>query len=337
MVAAAGLLVVVASAVAAGAGPAPTAFLGIHASDDARSAAVKTGIASALRGNSALAVQAQDVTARLVEGARAIGVDCDPALDECLLQLAAACTVAQAVYGTLDEGSASSKTRLLTLRLAVVDGGVVRIVTKSIDADNPQLATVETQEAVAELAAPSATASLVVDAPSDSIITIDGFRRGVVPVAAPFTGLSPGQHFIGVEFPDGASSPKSVVLEAGKRSRVVALPRPVPADALVVTGWSLLGVGAVALGIAVGTTVEYVLARADIEDNATHYRIDRDFNDGVVRGNLITDQDHLTDLPTYGYPLYVGGVVVGGAGAASLAVGSQWSALFDPPVETAAP
>jgi hypothetical protein len=91
---------------------ATTAFLGVGR---AGTSAAATTVEAALVGNSAVSMQSREATGRFMETAKGIGVDCDPALDQCLLELAGLCTVHQAVYG-LVEGDR------LTLRLAVVDG-----------------------------------------------------------------------------------------------------------------------------------------------------------------------------------------------------------------------
>ena len=305
--------------------PVSTAFLGIASLDGPLASA----IGNALVGNGSVALQAPDVTASFLETAHGLGINCDPALDECLLQLAAVCTVQQAAYAVVD---GAGPTRRLALRLAVVEGGVVRSVTVVVN-DRPDLQIVEVREAVAQLVAPLAVASVVVDAEAGSVISLDGLERATAPMTAPLGGLAPGQHFVDVRFPNGNTSPKPLLLSAGRRTRVIALPRPVGADVMVDSGWAVLGTGAIATGIASFFGGEYIVARVQLEDFSTHYATDRDYNDHQSRTDAVAAQDHLTDLPTYSYPLFGVAVVCGIVGGGLLYVGARWSDLFDPPAE----
>jgi hypothetical protein len=306
-----------------------TAFLGVGPNENAP---LTTTIEAALAGNRAVALQSRDATKQFMETAKSLDVTCDPALDQCLLQLAELCTVDQAVYAVVDA-------RHLTLRLAVVKGATVRIVSAPVDVRTDVLAAT-VREAVAELVAPSTVASLVVDAPTDSVISLDGLERATAPMTSALNGIAPGQHFVDVRFPDGAVTTKSVTLTAGQRTRMIAVPRPLGADAMTWTGWGSLGVAAVSAGVATFWTGVYIVSRAQLENYSTHYgnldEADHDLNDAATRKGAIDAQDYLTDLPAYGYPFFGTAVVAGVAGGALLIVGYRWSDLFDPPSEDTA-
>jgi hypothetical protein len=290
-------------------------------------------IATALAAHPDVALQGRDVTARFRATAAGLGVTCDPALDECLLELAALCTVAQAVYVVVEPAEADLR---LTVRLAVVDGGVVRTATRIVP-DRPALVDVVAREAVAALVAPASVASLVVEAPVGSVVLLDGLERGSAPLTGPLTGLGPGRHFVDVAFPGGETVVKEVTLAGGRRTRIVATPRPLGAHALVWSGWGIAVVGALVGAGAVGFVVNDVLARGRLEDFTTHYATDRDYNDSTFRDAAAHDHDLLTDLPVYGAPLLAAAGAGAVVSAALLFVGYQWPALFDPPAEESAP
>jgi hypothetical protein len=314
------LLAAIASASGA---PATTAFLGATPGSD-----VAPQVAAAFVGNPSVTMQAPAVTATFMETAKGLGASCDPALDECLLQLAAICTVQQAVYATVDG-------QRLTLRLGIVDGGAVRSLTIALPADDA-VRTVALREAIAELVSSDAVASLVVEAEPGSVIALDGLVRGTAPLSSELFGIAPGQHFVDVRFPDGSTVVKTVTLGANTRTRIVAVKRPIGADVMVWTGWGALGFSALATTIATYAAGVYMVSRARLEDFSTHYALERDYNDTSIRTQAIQDQDYLTDLPTYGYPLFTAAGVSAGAGVALLFLGQRWSDLFDPPSEETA-
>lgn len=305
---------------------AATALLGVAPKET--TSAVAADVERVLLGNPAAALQSREATGQFLDTAKGLGVDCDPALDQCLLELTGICTVEQAVYGVVDG-------QRLTLRLAVVKGSLVRTATVVIEQEQ-DVFVASLKEAVSELLAPGAAAALVVDAPAGSVISLDGLERGTAPLASAFNGVSAGQHFVDVRFPDGATTAKAVVLSAGQRTRVIAVPRPLGADVLTWSGWGSLGVAAVSTGIATFSAGVYLYARGRLEDFSTHYAVDVDYNDSVKRTEALHNQDLLTDLSTYGYPLFITGAITGAAGGGLLFVGYKWSDFFDPPTEETA-
>jgi hypothetical protein len=174
------------------------------------------------------------------------------------------------------------------------------------------------------------------------VVSLDGLPRGTAPLVSAINGVAPGQHFVDVQFPDGAITTKIVVLSPGRRTRVIAVPRPLGADVMTWTGWGTLGVSAVAAGIATLSAGVYLSSRAYLENFSTHYASPDgegntiDYNDQTAREDAIKNHDLLTDLPTYGYPLFATAAIGAAVGGTLLFVGYKWSDLFDPPTEETA-
>ena len=142
------------------------------------------------------------------------------------------------------------------------------------------------------------------------------------------------RHFVDVRFVGGNVTAREVVLRAGQRTRVIAVPRPFGADALAWTGWGGLAVAGAATVVGAVTAGVYVYARGNLENFSTHYASNEvDYNDGTSRQSAVDAHDQLTDLPAYGGPAFGTAGVAAVIGGALLFVGYRWSELFDPPAE----
>ena len=279
-----------------------------------------------------LSLQTPEVTARFVDAAKGLGVDCDPLIDECLLQLAGVCGVAQALHGHVDG------TRL-TLRNAVVDGGHVHTTTVRVT-PRPDVRDAELREALAVLLRPADVAGLTVDAPAGSTVSVDGVERGRAPFAA--VGLPAGHHIVEVRFADDEQTTRTVTLTAGRRARALLLPRPLGAK---VTQWSggalVVAASAAAVVAAIGGVV-YNVEGSMLAQQADSYvshplpgdpKQAADFNDVDERQKAIGGRDLQAGFGSVVLPALLVAAGTGAAGVAALLLGDWGAEIVDPAPE----